>query len=103
MVLWKQYIKRIPHIVQLNKVIKFEVVWTDAFVDHRVLGETRFEPNQIVLKTGLSHKETTHTYIHELIHAVSETYDVGLTETQVLKLEKALYFILKPGNIFKEK
>lgn len=99
---WIKWVKKIPSTVQLSRKGKYEVVWTDTIKDDTdVLGETRFDPKQIVIKNGQSPKETVHTYVHEILHAVSAEYDVNLTEAQVRKLEKALYYILKDGNIFK--
>lgn len=99
---WIDWLKKIPSAVQLSRKGKYEVVWTDTIKnDTDVLGETRFDPKQIVLKNDQSPKETVHTYIHEVLHAVSAEYDVNLTEAQVRKLEKALYYVIKKGNIFK--
>lgn len=101
MVNWAKYKKMIPISIQLARHVKYEVLWTKDFKDGATLGETRFDPNQIAIQLDQSNKETVHTYIHEVLHAISQTYDVGLTETQVIKLEKALYYIMKPGNLFR--
>jgi len=102
MIRWIKWLKKIPSVVQLSRRGKYEVVWTDTIKnDTDVLGETRFDPKQIVIKTNESPKETVHTYVHEILHAISAEYDVNLTEAQVRKLEKALYYIIKDGNIFK--
>lgn len=99
---WFDWFSRIPQTVQVSRKGKYEVLWTDLIrEDHRTMGETRFSPNQIVLRNGQTYKEGVSTYLHELIHAVSNEYDVGLTETQVMKLEKAVYYMLKQGNVFK--
>lgn len=100
MVNWKKFLKSIPHVVQWSRKGFYEVVWVDSFKDNETMGETRFNPNQIAIKSGYSPKETVHTYLHECIHAISAEYDVGLTETQVQKLEKAVYYILKKNNVF---
>ena len=86
----------------MSRSITFEIVWTDGFQDPNVMGETRFEPNQIVIKKGMSNKETVKTYLHEVAHAYSDVYKMNLTETQVLNFEKGLYYLLKSGNILKE-
>lgn len=78
---------------------EYEICWVDDFKDGKTYGETRFDTHQILLKTNESDKETFHTYIHELLHAVSEEYKIGLTEGQVRKLEKSLQDWLKHGNI----
>ena len=102
MVNWKDLIKRLPAKVQVARNRHMEILWTHTVSgDGDTLGEMRPDKNQIVLKTDETAKETIHTYIHELLHAVSDQYDAGLTEKQVRSLEKAIYYMLKPGNIFK--
>lgn len=98
---WKTLFSKIPAKVKFGKNT-YEVLWVDSFPNEKTLGETRFDVKQIVLKTGDSAKETVHTYYHECIHALEHEYKVGLTETQVLALEKSLKDILKKGNVFNE-
>ena len=100
---WVDLVSRITHLIQLKKA-KYEVCWIDDFKDGKTLGETRFNhPKQILIKNGQSSKEAVSTYFHEVLHAVSEEFEVGLTEEQVLKLEKAIPWVLKPGNLLKDK
>lgn len=100
---WKSLYRRIPSSVQVNKKIKYVITWRrdDPSIDHDGIAYHN-DDKFIVLKLELKPKEAVHTYIHELLHAISVQYDVGLTENQVLALEKALHFILKPKNVFKE-
>lgn len=102
MINWKYYFKRIPVNVQVSKNVKYDILWTkpDPSLDH--VGRTHLDSRHIVVSTELGPRMAVHTYIHEFLHAASEEYEVGLTEKQVLALEKALYFVLKPGNLFKE-
>jgi hypothetical protein len=99
---WKALTKLIPHRVQVSRKSFYEICYVDSFVDESVLGETRFDPKQIVIKDGQPPKEKVHTYIHELLHAISEEYEVGLTENQVRSLERALYYVLKSDNVFRK-
>lgn len=99
---WKSLFNKINNRIQVAKNTFYEVVWIAYSEDNKNFGETRFDPPQIVIEQGHSEKSTVETYLHEILHAISEEYDVGLTETQVRKLEKALSYVLKPGNIFKE-
>lgn len=101
MISWKKLKSKIPHLVKFNDRV-YEVCWVEKFKSDNVLGETRFEPTQIVIKSDMENKETVKTYLHEVIHAISFEYGANLTETQVLALEEALKDILKKGNIFKE-
>ena len=97
---WVRLRKRIPHLVRF-KTAQYRIVWCKELKDGDH-GETTFDNKQITLSEAYGDKETVHTYIHELLHAVSEEYDVGLTEKQVRKLEKAVYWFLKEGNIFEK-
>lgn len=103
MVNWKKLVKEIPHKVHIGFKQYFEVVWVDDFPDGNTYGETRYDKKQIALKKGLSNKITVLTYLHEITHSVSFIYEVGLTETQVLKIESSLTTILKDGNVFTKK
>lgn len=100
---WDDLSKRIPHRIRVGGRTYFEIVWVDSFPNPQIVGETRFDPKQIALKTGQSQKEATLTYLHEILHAVSDHYDIGLTETQVQALEKALPVLLSDGNLFTPK
>ena len=102
MINWKSLTKRIPHRVQVTRKSFYEICYVDTFVDKDVLGETRFDRKQIAIKDEQPPKEKVHTYLHELLHAISEEYDVGLTENQVRSLEKAIYYMLKSGNVFRK-
>lgn len=98
---WKKLKRKIPHRVQLGHTVHYEVVWADSFVDPHTMGETRFDSRQIVIKKGLTPKMTVVTFLHEVAHAYSYIYNLNLTETQVLNMEKGFYYLLKNGNIFK--
>jgi hypothetical protein len=103
MVNWKSLKTKIPPRVQVAKNVYYEICWVDAFRSPETLGETRFDTRQILIKLGMSPKETVTTYLHELGHALSAEYNANLTEAQVLALESALYFMLKDSNVFKGK
>jgi hypothetical protein len=97
---WKDLSTRIPHVVHTGKKDRFEIVYVDSFPVPDIVGETRFDPKQIALKIGQTERELVLTYLHEIIHAVDFTHKIGLTETQVQKLERALIPVLKEGNLF---
>lgn len=97
---WKRLVKRIPHLVQVTSKVSYEILYTPKIVDVvECLGTTRIDYKQIRLKNDQTPKSLVHTYIHEVVHAFSEEYDIDLTEKQVRAIEKALYYILKEGNI----
>lgn len=103
MLKWKLFKDQIPHQIQLNAKSLYEILWVDNFSDGKTLGEMRPDVKQIVIKTGQTPKNTVITYLHEVIHSISNEFDIGLTENQVLKCEKAIYYLLKKNNIFKGK
>ena len=95
MINWKKLHKRIPTQIKIKDQL-FEIVWsTEIINDKHIMGMTRFDPNQIIIKIGQSPKETVHTYIHEVVHAIDYVYDIDLTEEQVLAIESSLSVILK--------
>lgn len=101
---WKRLKSLIPNRVRVKSKYYYEVLWSEEFwfdekTNRKTYGITRTYTDkeihdQIILNKNQDSKETVHTYWHEFLHAVSEHYDVNLTETQVKNLEKALpYFI----------
>lgn len=81
----------VPPRIRATSKKDYEVVFIDEFADGKTLGECRWEPPQIVLKTGQSPKETFSTFVHEVIHMFAHEAGITLTETQVLKAEA--YFL----------
>lgn len=98
---WKALKKRIPHKVQLGSKAFYEISHKTGYDDPNLLGTTTFEPKHITLRIDQPAKELVHTYIHELLHAISFESGANLTEKQVWSLEQYLYYILKPNNVFK--
>jgi len=96
---WKQLVKAIPPWLQVGKDRWFEVLYTKEFREGHV-GETRPDSNQIIIQMGHTPKYTIETYLHELLHAISDEHDVSLTEGQIMKLEKAFTYILRKNNVF---
>lgn len=103
MVNWKGLFKRIPVKVQLGQRTHYEVTWTrdDPTINHKGVSHHNDE-KRIVINLIMKERESVITYLHEVAHAISITHEIDLTETQILKLEKALYYLLKSNNVFKE-
>ncbi len=93
--------KQIPNRVQVSNTVYYEILWTDEFKQHDIMGEARHDMKQIVILKNLSPKETVKTYMHEIAHVFSDHYKFSMTERQVLFFEKCLTYTLKSGNIFK--
>lgn len=85
----------IPSHIRITSKRDYQVMYVDSFRDDEQLGECRWNPPQIVAKAGQSDKEIFSTILHESIHALDFEEDIGLTETQVLKLERGLLRMLK--------
>ncbi len=93
---WDKLYSNIPNRLEVNSKTSYEVLRITEFpADKEQHGETRFAPNQIVLAEKWPVKEKVHTFFHEAIHMLDDTFDIGLSEKQVLKLEKCLPFLLK--------
>lgn len=90
----KKVYPSIPPHIKLTSKRTYEVLHTEEFKGGKTLGECRFEPPQIVLKTGQSSKEEFSTTLHEILHAVAHEQDINLTEPQVLALERGLMKVL---------
>lgn len=101
MVKWGWWAKRIPPWVKVAPKVDYEVLYAKRFKDGNHVGETRFRSRQIVIQDGHSAFKTVEIYLHELLHAVSQEHNVGLTETQILQLEKAFKYLLTKNNVFK--
>lgn len=99
---WKKLAANIPPHVSTKDGL-YEVLYTEDFKDGKTLGESRFEEKQIVIKKGLSAKETLHVFFHELLHVSSNSVNANLTENQVLAMEKDLTFWLKLATILQKR
>lgn len=97
MIKWKSLKKNIPHRIKVGPT-EYEVLYVDDFKDGATLGETRFDPPQIVLKDDQTAKETVLTMFHEMLHAISNEYSAKLTETQVRALEQSFSDLKKFFN-----
>lgn len=95
MIKWNNLKKLIPSKVDMKNKCSYEVLWVKKFSDNKQLGETRYDDKQIVMSMQQGVKETVHTYFHECWHALSNEYDINLTESQVQKMEKATPYIIK--------
>lgn len=65
-------------------------------------GYCDFEREIIKLCTRYTEDQQKCTLVHELVHAVDDMNEIGLTEEQVVKLGKGLYQLIKDNpNMFK--
>ena len=93
---WKKMRENIPNKIKTRYKVVFDVLWQDNLVDKGVKplhGITNFNPNQIILDNMQSDKDAVLCFYHEFIHAVDDSYEVGLTEGQTLKLEKSFNYL----------
>jgi len=67
-------------------------LWADKLEDtkgNKLHGKTEFDPRRIILNKEQTIKETVSTAVHEWFHGLDHDHEMGLTEDQILKLEKA--------------
>lgn len=101
MVKWKKLRNAIPSQIQIKKGVVYEVAWIKEFPsDSEIMGETRLSDKLILINTNQSDKEAVHTFFHEVLHAFSDENGAKLTEKQVQKMEKSLYFLIKLMKAF---
>lgn len=87
---WKKARQNIPNRVKLKSRKFYEILWIAMFpTDKHQYGETRFPEKQILLNTEQSDRQAVLTAVHEFWHALSYEKEIGLTETQVIKLEES--------------
>jgi hypothetical protein len=101
---WKKLVKQIPSRVQIAPKVYYDVVWSKDLVDTKgnyLYGITDLTNRIITIRMDMSPKLTVETYFHELLHCYSEEFKINLTETQVLRLEHILPYVLKKDNLFK--
>lgn len=85
---WKNLAKNIPTRIKIASKAFYEVLLIKDFHGEDTWGETRYDEKQIILKSDLTPKLTVEVFWHECLHAISEEHNVGLTEQQILDLEK---------------
>lgn len=80
--------------IRISPRINYEVVYsTDLGPD--ILGECRFDKKQIVIKIEQSDEELKKTLIHEIMHAICDTYKIDISHSAIYKLEKAVLNLIK--------
>lgn len=102
---YKKLVKQIPSKVQIAPRVYYDIVWQKEIVDtkgNHLYGLSDLTNKVITIKMDLPAKLTIEIYFHELYHCFSEELELGLTETQVLKMEHAAPYILKKGNVFND-
>jgi hypothetical protein len=85
---------------RVKKKIQYETVFSAGIP--QTAGEARYTNRQVVIVIDEKKSEMVKTMIHELLHVVSYHYlspKQRLTESQVLKLEKGIYNLLKLNKI----
>ncbi len=93
---WNKFRNNIPNKVRVTSRKFFDILWVNGMqntVGDKLHGKTEFDPNKIILNTEQSDKEAVLTSFHELIHALDDSHEIGLTEIQVQKLEKTFVFV----------
>lgn len=92
----------IPTKFRITRKVTYEILYSDEILNgENNRGEIRSETKQIVLWKGQSPTDLYKTFLHECIHAVSDENGIKLTENQVMKLEEAVFRVLKLNKLLK--
>ena len=89
----------IPHRVRIRPKVSYDIFFSEIADIDGTFGSCDPNKRQIVISPNQSEANKQKTYLHELAHCFSFEYDIGLTEGQVQKLEKALYSFLKLNKL----
>lgn len=81
-----------PAKIRIKRGVEYDVF---KFKKPELHGEIVFEDRAIFLHEDLSAAEEESTLLHEVLHGICHHYKVGLTEKQVLKLEKGLVSFIR--------
>ena len=94
-------IGKLPHKIKLSSKDAYSVVIVPRFDNKKDIGECDPNAKQIRLVLGeTSDREVVSTLSHEALHQINFFYDLGLTENQILGLEKALIKLFKLNPTF---
>lgn len=69
-------------------------------VSQKCYGEINYDERKIYLSNEYSEEQQKVTFIHELLHAISDMYGIdNLDENTVTKTANALYIVLKDNEL----
>lgn len=79
--------------------IEYDVEKVDKIDDDGRLGEVNSDECVIRILASLKPDKLRQIIIHEVLHAISDELDLGLTENQVMGASVGICAILKANNI----
>ncbi len=91
---------KLPGRIRVTPRVSYRVgLVPDLSSEPKIMGEFYDTVRLILLRGTLPDRELRLYLFHELLHAVSDVYDLGLTEKQVAGIERAFRRILRlnPG------
>lgn len=91
---------KIPSKICVKKGVEYEVVWVDEIEsDPSLMGLCRDKKEarqrQILLKKGMSQKDTWQTFIHELLHVLEFENRIRISHKLIDQLESPIFQLLK--------
>lgn len=92
-----------PKTIEVGRDI-YKIKFVKKFKDGVTLGETDPEKLEIRILKGMSKRETLSCFIHEVIHALEFSHEIGIKHKLVYQLERAaleliLDNFLYPGKL----
>lgn len=94
-------VRRIPHKIKLSSKDSYDVVIVPRFDNSDDLG--RCDPNIKQIKLCIekqSESQIVSTLTHEILHLINFSNDLGITENQILGLEKGIISAFKLNHTF---
>ena len=86
-------VRKYPKVLHITPEVDYQLKFVRKLVDgggNSLDGECDSSEHLIKVRLGQSPEETFKTTLHEVIHALSDEYDLELNEKKVRQLEKAL-------------
>lgn len=85
---------KIPNRFKMKKK-QIEVTYQKDYVHGKHFGLWDPNSNVIIISDSVADSTKELTFVHEMLHCLSELYDIGLTEKQVEALDGPLYRMIK--------
>jgi len=91
---------KIPSKICVKKGVIYEVVYVDEIESNPDLmglcrDKKESRQRQILLKKGMSQKDTWQTFIHELLHVLEFEHKIKISHKLIDKLEAPIFQLLK--------
>lgn len=86
--------KKLPKKIKVGRH-SYSVKYMEEIEEGKLLGVCYLDDKRIEVAMEKGQREAESTILHEMLHAISEEYDLNLSEKRVIQLEKGLFETLE--------